>query len=301
MRLSWLALALAFPAPCRAQTTMTGDAWISGKTGVAVTPFSARFEVQAGSATETAFQVSGVDETPFLLLDKQGRLALSTTPAAELDVWGVADSSDTGVQLQGGALYPASTGYQILFGYAGGASYRHAWRSGHSTSTANSSLDFLLWTPAQPSSAIGAMEALSLVTSTSGVAAHVRPATGTIGVELVVSDGATLGNGTVHAAYQGAHSSRELKTDIEYLDAEEEREAYAQARALRPARYRYKGSRERRLRWGLIFEDAPASIRGPGASLSVNGRVMNLELAGKELLRRIERSEADAKALKERR
>lgn len=292
MKAALLALAAFMPAAGFSQTTMTGDAWISGKAGIGVAPSSARFEVQATSATEASLQVSGVDETPFLLVDKSGSVALSTTPAASLDVWGIADSSDTGIQLQGGALYPSTTGYQVLFGYAGQPSCRHAWRSKHSTATADSSLDFLLWTPAQSASAIGSLEALSLATSTSGAAVHVRPVAGTVGMELVVSDGSTVGGGTVHRLGEATHSSIRLKRDVRHLGVDAEQAAYDEAREVRPVRFRYRGSRERRLRRGLLFEDAPEAIRGPGGSISVDGRVVSLELAAKELIRRLESSEA---------
>jgi hypothetical protein len=303
-----LILLLALPGLALAQqTTIVDDAWIDGKTGVGTGAPSARFEVQASSASGTVFQVSGVDETPFLQVANQGGVALSTTPGANLDVWGVADSSDAGVQLNDGSLYPATTGFQVLLAYAGSSSYRHAWRTRHSTTTENSSMDFLLWTPAQASSAIGAMGALSIVTISTGAYVHVRPSSGTAIAELEVSDGFTMGAGTVHRAIEGTHSSIDLKKDVQYFGETEERAAFKETRGLKLVSFRYKGTGKKSWLWflskkgplhrGLLYEEAPEILRGPGRSLSVDGRVANAELAMKELIRRLEAVSAEARSL----
>ncbi|MCX5786929.1 MAG: hypothetical protein NTX64_00240 [Elusimicrobia bacterium] len=303
-----LLLLLALPGLALGQqTTIVDDAWIDGRAGVGTDAPSARLEIQASSASTTVFQISGVDETPFLQVGNQGGVSLSTTAAANLDVWGVADSSDAGVQLNGGSLYPATTGHQILLGYAGASSHRHVWRTRHSTTTDNSSMDFLLWTPAQDPSVIGAMGALSVVTISTGAYVHVRPSSGTAIAELEVSDGFTMGAGTVHRAIEATHSSIDLKKDVQYLGETEERAAFEETLALKPVSFRYKGTRKKSWLWflskkgpmrrGLLYEEAPADLRGPGGSVSVDGRVASAELAMKELIRRLEAVSAEARSL----
>lgn len=291
----WVARLIVAAACSAQQTTVSGDARVHGSLAVGTSAPSARFEVQAASATEIVLQVSGIDTVPYLAVDKAGRVALSTTAAARLDVWGLADSSDTAVQLLGGGLYPASTGYQLLMAYAGDATHRHALRTRHSTSTVDSSIDFLLWTPAQAASAIGSMPALSLVTASTGAAVHVRPATGTVTLELVVSDGATLGAGAVHRAVEATHSARSLKADIRYLDDSAAKVALAELATLKPVRFRYRG--QAAARRGLLFEEAPISIRGPGGLLSVDQRVLNAELAFKGLAAELEATRGELQSL----
>ena len=48
---------------------------------------------------------------------------------------------------------------------------------------------------------------------------------------------------------------------------------------------------------GLVYEDAPASIRGPAQTVVLDYRVLNLELASKELDRRVAALEAQISAI----
>ena len=130
MRHGWL---LAFWLGCcgalHAQTVVTGDMWVPGKVGVGSSDPTARFQVQPSSAAETVFQVSGVDETPFLHVGKSGGVGLSTYAAANLDIGGA--GGVLGLELKSGNLYPDTSSYQMTFGYAGQALERHAIYSRH--------------------------------------------------------------------------------------------------------------------------------------------------------------------------
>ena len=66
---------LAFPAAAQAQI-INDDAWISGKFGAGTANPGARLEVQASSLTTTVFQVSGVDQTPFLAVYSSGAVGM---------------------------------------------------------------------------------------------------------------------------------------------------------------------------------------------------------------------------------
>jgi len=42
------------------------------------------------------------------------------------------------------------------------------------------------------------------------------------------------------------------------------------------------------MRRGLLYEDAPENVKGPGQSIIIDQRVNNLEMATQEFLRRLE-------------
>lgn len=291
----------------QAQTAVVGDAWIIGPVMVGTTTAAgSRLHVAASSATETPFQVSGVDQTPFLRVGKDGKVGMSTYSAANLDVNGSGDSANAALMLQSGNLYQGGTSrVQLAFGQDGTENRRHSIASVHGDSTTHNSIDFRIWSPDAGTTALATMTVLSLVTisSTSAIEAsvHVRPV-GDPKHELVVSDGAAPGAGTIHAAAQATPSSRDWKSDIAYLGAQEEAAAYAHERSLKHVSFRYarlKGGGYARnprapLRRGLIYEDAPAEIRGPGETLSMDQRLLESELAFKELSRRLEALEREA-------
>lgn len=119
---------------------------------------------------------------------------------------------------------------------------------------------------------------------------------GNADTDLEVSDGSSLGAGTVHAANYDNHSSEALKSDIRDLTQNEKIEARNAVKNLNHVEFRYKvivdtttGRMERdpnaALNKGLIFEDAPASIHGhvPG-TLSLGNRIINLEIAVQYLI-----------------
>lgn len=300
-------LAAILASRAHAQTAVVGDAWIIGPVMVGTTTATgSRLHVAASSATETPFQVSGVDLTPFLRVGKDGKVGLSTSSAANLDVNGSGDSSNTALMLQSGNLYQGGTGrVQLAFGQDGTTNRRHSISSVHSDSTTHNSLDFKIWSPDAGTTGLATMTVLSLVTisSTAAIEAsvHVRPF-GDPKHELVVSDGALTGAGNIHVFNQVTPSSRDWKSDIAYLDARDEAAAYARERNLKHVSFRYarlKGGafvRNSRapIRRGLIYEDAPAELRGPGETLSLDQRLLESELAFKELSRKLEAFEREA-------
>lgn len=303
-----LLAALLMPASASAQTVVVGDALILGKlvSGSTTTTPSARLEVHGTSAAAVYFQASGVDLTPFWAVGSSGAVGAGVTPGAWLDVMGAGDAEDQGIILRNGALSPSTGPVQLALGRAGTADYRHGIRSLHSTTTTGGSLDFLLWRPADGTSAQGTLPALSLVASSTRAVTHVVPAASTPNLDLVVSDGSTPGGGTIKRAAEGTHSSRALKADIAYLGAAEEAAAYEAMRGLGHVSFRYRALRKGKwtddgrqpLRRGLVHEEVPEGLRGPGESVSVDGRVSQAELAAKELLRRLDDAEARARRLR---
>ncbi len=287
-----------------AQTVVVGDAWIIGPVMVGTTTAAgSRVSVVASSATETPFQVSGVDLTPFLRVGKDGKVGMSATSVADLDVNGSGDSANTALLLQSGNLYQGGTArVQISFGQNGTTDRRHSISSVHSDSTTHNSLDFRIWSPDAGTTSLATMTVVSLVTisTASGASVHVRPI-GDPTAELTASNGASLGGGTIHVAAQVTPSSREWKRDIAYLGAEEEAAAYAREQGLKHVSFRYarlKGGRFTRdshaaTHRGLIYEDAPEQVRGPGESLSFDQRLLESELAFKEFSRKLEAVERE--------
>lgn len=307
MRVLLLAALTVLASKAGAQTSIVGDAWIIGPVMVGTTTAAgSRLHVAASSATEVPFQVSGVDLTPFLRVAKDGKVGLSTYSAANVDVNGAGDSANTALMLQSGNLYGSgTTRIQLAFGENGTTNRRHAIKSVHSDSTTHNSLDFLIWSPDAGTTSLATMTVLSLVTisSTAAIEAsvHVRPV-GDPKHELVVSDGASTGAGTIHVAAQVSPSSREWKRDIAYMGPEEEAAAYQAERGLKHVSFRYARLKGREfvrnarapIRRGLIYEDAPAEIRGPGETLTMDQRLLESELAFKELARKLEAMEQEA-------
>lgn len=290
-----------------AQTAIVGDAWIIGPVMVGTTiADGSRLHVVASSATEVPFQISGVDLTPFLRVAKDGKVGMSTYSAANLDVNGAGDASNTALMLQSGNLYQGGTSrVQIAFGENGTTNRRHAITSVHSDSTTHNSVDFLIWSPdAGSATSMATMTVLSLVTisSTNPIEAsvHVRPF-GDPTHELVVSNGASTGGGSIHLGAQVSPSSRDWKRDIAYLGPEDEAAAYANERELKHVSFRYarlKGGKFVRnsrapIRRGLIFEESPAAVRGPGETLSLDQRLLESELAFKEFARKLDAAEKE--------
>jgi hypothetical protein len=304
----WLAgaLLLGNAGSAFAQSAIIGDAWILGKVSVGTTTVTdARFYVLASSATEVPFRVSGVDLTPFLRVSRDGTVGLSTYSAAHLDVSGSADGSDIAVMLRSGNLAGSGTDRtQIAFGANGSTSRRHTITSVHTDSTSANVLNFQIWEPGAGSAAtLATMTVVSLVTSSQAFlgAVHVMPV-GAPQAQLTISNGASTGGGTLHAANWVTSSSRKLKRDIAYLDAGDEDRALEEVRALKHVRFRYMRQRGGRLvrdsraimRRGLIFEESPDAIKGPFDSLSLDQRLVESEMAFKAMARRLEALETEA-------
>jgi hypothetical protein len=296
--LASLFLLAVAPGVASAQTAIVGDAWVLGRVIVGTTTPAARMTVVASTfSAGAAFQASGVDLTPFLQVSNAGTVGLSTYSAAHLDVMGSADSANVGLMLRSGNLYGSPGMTQLTFGANGTANERHAINSVHLSSTAHNSLDFLVWTPDAGTTSIATMTVMSLVTisTASGAAVHIRPVGDPV-VELVVSNGASTGGGSIDLAAQVTPSSRRFKTDISYLSDDERARAYDDVRGLKPVSFRYmkkKGdgfARDRHavLHRGLLYEEAPESVRGPGDSVSLDQRLLESEMAFQELARRLE-------------
>lgn len=305
MKFFW-AFFLLLPRLAAAQTTVTGDGWVAGKLAVGTTTISGRVDVAMAAASTTTFQVSGVDETPFLTVASSGAVGMGVAPAAALDISGTGDSGAVGAQLRNGNLYPASGSSQITFGYNGTTNLRHAIQSSHSSTTAaNNSLDFILWSTVASTTSVGAARVLSLVTTSTAAFVHVSPV-GEPFYEFVISNGVTTGGGVLHRALEGTHSSRALKQDIRYLEEADHRQAYEDVRGLKHVQFRYKINRGRGLardgkqplHRGLLFEEAPAGIRGLGATISVDDRLVNAEMAAQELLLRLSEASQRSESMK---
>jgi hypothetical protein len=173
---------------------------------------------------------------------------------------------------------------------------RHAIRTQHNAGDVGNRMDFLIWNPDVDPSAVGTLNVMSLNasdTASSGIV-HIRPV-GTPDVELEVSDGVTTGGGAIVCGGISEPSSRDYKTDIRRLSRQDEEGALIDILALRPARYRYKSvvsgggfDMSRPSVKGLLYEDAPASVRGAKKTLILSERLANVELALKAAIRKLE-------------
>lgn len=282
----------------RAQTVFDSEVWVASKTGVGTSSPGARFESKGSSSTTSWFQASGVDLSPAFRVGSDGTLGLSTAAAARVTVSGSADAGDLTLELRGGNMYPAASSTQATFGYAGGTLYRHALRTQHAATASSNTMTFALWSPADASTAVGTKEVLGLLTHSTGATVHVLPPPGamvsTHTVQLLVSNGTTVGAGTMMRATEGTASSALIKEAIQPLGLQAEEQAYEEVASLRHIRFQYKGAKGQKQR-GLVFEEAPASIQTPGKALSMDRRLLNAEMAAKELLRRLSAGEAEAR------
>lgn len=281
-------------APAAAsETTFKGDVWVGGRLGVGVSSPSARVEIRVSSPTENALQISGFLSWPMFAIGPNGDAMVSTNGVANFDVSSFNTDWGSGLELRGGGTTFSSAVWQTLFGWANQGIHRHGIKSAHSGSASDSGLQFYLWTPAAGSStSLPVVPPLALMTRSTGTSVHIRPVAQLPDVELVVSDGTNFGQGAVIRGSEGTHSSEFLKDSIRRLGIPEEDAALDETIRIKHASYRYKGSS--RMRIGLIFEDAPESLRAPGRSLVVDERLVNAELALKALIRQLESAEARA-------
>lgn len=279
---------------CWAQTKTSGDLTVTGQMGIGTTVPRARLEGRLSSGDSYGLKVSSANGTTMLSLDSGGRLAVGVgTSQASVDVSGAGDAADIGLQLRSGNSTSSVTSSQLVFAYGSSATYRHSIRTrAVETQQLSNSIDFYLWRSTATPSTLGDYLAMSLQASPalSSGSVHIHPV-GDPAVELEVSDGLVTGRGTIHLLHSYNPSSLDFKSDVVYLGDPEEQQAYADVKALRHARFRYKsppGYPDQQLVRGLIFEEAPASIQGPSGSLVFNNRVANLEMALKEVHRRAE-------------
>lgn len=298
--MSWAVALLLLALPAGA-VEFSGDGQITGQLGVGTEIPQARLHVEMKAADAYALKVSSPDGTAELVLDEQGRLGIGiSAPGAKVDVRGSAGNGDIGLLLRVGNSSQTTDSSQIVFAYGSTNSYRHSLRTRHdATQYAYNALDFFLWNGTAPPTGLtgadlGDLRVLSLqgMTSLSSGSVHVMPF-GLPDAELEVSSRTGLGGGTIHRAAAVAPSSARFKADIEALGPQEQEEAYAAIRSLRFRRFRYRGEGgDSPLMRGLIYEEAPASIQGPGKTVVLDERIANLELA----LQAVQRRFAEAKA-----
>lgn len=259
-------------------------------------------EVQSRAQNFYTLQISSPDFTPMFNVDYLGSIGVTQpSPLASFDIQGSTNTGDIALRLRSGNSTSTSSSDQVRFCYNGGPSMCHAITTNHKSSGNNGNrMDFWLWAPVAGSTTSAAnIDALSLQlssTSSSGVSVQIRPVGSFTGdVELEVSNGITVGGGTIHRAAAGTPSSRKRKSDIRYLSATEEAAAYQDVMALKPASYRYKGDPTP---WkGLILEDSPRSIQGPGGAIIIDDRIANLEMAVKEASEKIQKLKQRLKEL----
>ncbi|MBI3289110.1 MAG: tail fiber domain-containing protein [Elusimicrobia bacterium] len=299
MRLAAFLCWLMAAAPAQADTKISGDAQFTGQLGVQTAVPRARAEIRLGAADSYVLRVSSADGTFMAGVDKNGRLALGVSSAnARVDVRGTGDNGDIGLLLRAGNSSSTVSASQIVFAYDSTGTYRHSLRTRHvSGQQAYNSMDFYLWNSTADPTALGAQYALSLqaVATASSASVQTNPAgIGTYELE-VSSSGGIVGGGTMMCGSVATHSSRKLKDDIVYLDSARERQAYDEVKNLKHVSFRYKmpsGQADAVLRRGLLYEEAPPSVRGADKSLIVDQRVLNLEMTLKVANQRVKSLEA---------
>ena len=284
------------------------DDTVAGNLLVGFLGSGAQAEVVARAQDPILLQVSSANHQPMLAVTNIGSVGVGVpVPFGQLDV----ASSGVALQLKSGNLTSTGTSVEAAFGYNGDVAMRHALRTFHSTATIGNEMDFLVWTPASGSTTtIATNELLALQASTmaSNGLVHVIPS-GIPDVELEVSNGLSTGGGTMQRLAWITPSSKRFKSDISYLKEKDEDRALAETAALNHVRYRYRSRAKdgslyddprQQVRVGLIYEEAPDSIRGEGHTLLTNERLANVELALKAAIRKLELLEKRYKTLKAR-
>ena len=300
MRPLLLALLLAALSPdaAFADAITTDILQVTGQLGIGGQIPVARLDVRLSASDDYALKVSSQDGTALMVLDKAGRLGIGVAgPSANLDVFGTGDSGDLGLQLRSGNSSSTLNSSQLVFALGSTNTYRHSLRT-RAVDGQNlyNSMDFYLWNSTNAPTTLGNLRVMSLQAipyASTGCVHILPPDTGTTAdADLEVSNGVTVGGGTMHRASVSAPSAHDLKLDITYFDHERRRQAYEEVKALRHVRFRYKISKRlpngepalvedlsQPLHRGLIYEDAPASIKGQGNGLVLNDRLANLEMA----------------------
>ena len=303
---SFLLAVLALLAPAaRADTILTGDWQVTGQVGVGTAIPRARLEVKVSTADAYGVRVSSADGAALMTIQTDGKVAVgSGTAVGRVDIRGTGAGGETGALMRVGNSSSSATSAQVVFASTGAYGYAHAIRT-RATAGQNlgNAVDFYIWLDTAQPTAMGTWNALSLaaVPYASTGSVHVNPV-GTADVELEVSDGTTTGGGTILRAAAVSPSSRSLKKDIAALGAEGRAKAYADLKSLRHARYRYKTQKAGTpLTTGLIYEDAPESVRGSGRTVVFDARVALLEAALQEAATQIAELERKVVDLESRR
>lgn len=268
----------------------------------------AKLEIESQAQNSLTLLISSANREGMVAVDNIGEVGIGVTPQANLNI----GQGSIALQLRSGNSTSAVTSNQIAFGYNGDSSMRHLLRTEHSTSTHGNKLDFLVWnTGAGSTTTLASLNVLSLqgIAAASGGSFHVQPV-GEPDAEVEVSNGLSTGGGTMQRLQVVAPSSRRFKTDIKDLSAKDEDRALEDVSGLKHARFRYKSRQKdgrltedpaQTLHTGLIYEEAPASIREGGEALSTSERLVNVELALKAEMRRLEELQKRYEKLKARR
>jgi hypothetical protein len=268
----------------------------------------AKLEVESQAQNSLTLLISSANRQGMVAVDNIGEVGIGVTPQANLNI----GQGSLGLQLRSGNSTSAVTSNQIAFGYNGDSSMRHLLRTEHSTSTDGNKMDFLVWnTGAGSTTTLASLNVLSLqgIATAHGGSFHVQPV-GEPDAEVEVSNGLTTGGGTMQRLDVVSPSSRRFKTDIKDLSEKDEDRALSDVAALKHARFRYKTRTKdghlvsdpaQPLRTGLIYEEAPESIRDGDEALSTTERLVNVEMALKASMRRLEELQKRYEKLKARR
>jgi hypothetical protein len=255
----------------------------------------AKIEIESRAQNSLTLLISSVNRQGLASVDNIGEMGIGVTPQANLDI----GAGPVGLQLRSGNSTSSVTSDQITFGYNGDYSMRHLLRTEHSTSTDGNRMDFLVWnTGAVSTTTVASLNILSLqgMKAASNGSFHVQPI-GEPDAEVEVSNGLATGGGTMQRLQVVAPSSRRFKTDIKDLSDKDEDRALEDVAGLNHASYRYKSRRKdgllvedsaQPLHTGLIYEEAPESIRDGDDALSTTERLVNVEMALKASMRRLE-------------
>lgn len=295
-------LALAASVAGAADGAVSGDITITGQVGVGLSVPQARLEVRVSTADAYGLRVSSPNGTALMAVLPNGKVAIgSNSPQALLDAQAAAA---TGLLARVGNSSSSMSSAQLIFAATGTYGYAHSLRTRHAEGqNLGNAVDFFVWLDTAQPAAAGTWHALALqaVPYASTASVHVNPS-GTPDVELEVSDGATTGGGSILRAAAVTPSSRSFKEGVAYLDEAALSRAAADVAALRHARFRYKTQGAGAApTLGLIYEDAPESVRGEGKTVALDPRVANLEAALALAARRINDLESKVAALKARR
>jgi hypothetical protein len=251
----------------------------------------ARVQIEARAENDYTLLVSSPDQTPMLAADNIGNIGLGTNlPQARLHISSPTLLNEAALSLRSGNPTSSTTSVQIAFGYNGEASMRHALVTQHGSSAEDNRMDFYIWNPTNDSTkTIATQNVLALqALAGGGGSMHVCPY-GTPDVELEVSSGTATGGGIIRRAEAQTPSSLGFKSDVEYLKEKDQVQAYNDVLALKHVQFRYKGGGT--MLKGLIYEEAPKSIRGRHNDILLDERLANVELALQEALKRLTKAQ----------
>lgn len=268
----------------------------------------AKLEVVSRAEDNLTLMISSANRQAMVSVDNIGEVGIGVSPRANLNI----GQDSIALQLRSGNSTSAVTSNQIALGYNGDYAMSHLMRTEHSTAAHGNKLDFLVWNPgAGSTTTAAALNVLSLqgITAASGGSFHVQPV-GEPDAEVEVSNGLSTGGGTLQRLQVVSPSSRRFKSDIKDLSAKDEDRALDEVAGLKHASFRYKARRKdgsliedpaQPQHVGLIYEDAPESIRDGKEALSTTERLVNVEMALKASIRRLEELQKRYEKLKARR